>query len=184
MVEQNESVNLDAYKAMYEYFQKQLEHEKNRLKNFEDKATKFITMISIIITAYTFIITNFVSKNRDLANLDKPSQVFTIIMLVLFIFLFLSLGKAWICLLNTFRLKQTVHMPSNQETIDLFINYSNNLHDVYHFLSDKIIEVIEAYKKANDSKINLLSKADTYISVSAYLFAMIVPLSAIYKYVI
>ncbi|MBF7684123.1 hypothetical protein I2F27_12570 [Acinetobacter sp. B5B] len=179
LLKKDKSINIDAYKTMYEYFQKQLEHEKSRFKNLEDKSSKIFTMLSIIITAYTYIITTLININ----SIEKYNQklVFLIILIVLMVFLFFFLSRAWLNLFNSFKLENTKHLGADQKAIDMFINNSENLHEVYHYVADQSAEIILAYKNSNKIKAELIIQACKNISISAILFVILLGLSVIYR---
>jgi hypothetical protein len=174
--------SIEAGKALYEYFQKQVEHEKNRFQKFEDKASKFLTMVSVIITAYLFVINKFSENFSSLCSLSIALQVYQITLIILFILLFLTLSLSWLYLLKVLKPQTTRHLPSSQETIDVYVEHPNKLNEIYHDNANKMKQVIDEYKLTNKVKVQLLSKAYNRISISGVLFAIIIPLSIIYKY--
>jgi hypothetical protein len=173
---------IEAGKALYEYFQKQIEHEKNRFQRFEDKASKFITMISVIITAYLFVINKFSDFFINLCLLSTTLQIYQITLIILLALLFLTLSMSWLYLLKVLKPQTTRHLPASQETIDAYVTYPNKLDEIYQVNAKNMQEVITEYKSTNKVKVALLSKAYNYISISGLLFAIIIPLSIIYKY--
>jgi hypothetical protein len=62
------------------------------------------------------------------------------------------------------------------------VTYPNKLDEIYQVNAKNMQEVITEYKSTNKVKVALLSKAYNYISISGLLFAIIIPLSIIYKY--
>lgn len=174
--------SIDACKALYEYFQKLVEHEKNRFQKLEDKASKFLTMISVIITAFLVVINNFSNNLVSLCSLSIALQFYQVILIILLIFLFSSLSVSWLYLLRILKPKTTRHLPSTQETINAYVQNANRLNEIYEDNAKKMKEVIDEYKSANKIKATFLEKAYQYISISGVLFVIIIPLSIIYKY--
>ena len=80
--DQSPKESIEAGKALYEYFQKQVEHEKNRFQKLEDKASKFLTMISVIITAYLFVINKFSENFASLCSLSRALQIYQITLII------------------------------------------------------------------------------------------------------
>lgn len=176
--------SIETRKALYEYFQKQVEHEKSRFHKLEDKASKFLTMISVIITAYIFVTTKFLEEFIDLCLLPKILQLYQIILISLLILLFISLSLSWLNLLKVFKLQTTRHLPSSQETIDVYVQNSDRLGEIYIDNANKMKEVIDEYKSASVVKAKLIKIAYKYISISGILFVIIILLSIIYKYLV
>ncbi|EHU2145184.1 hypothetical protein [Acinetobacter baumannii] len=180
--EQASKESIEAGKALYEYFQKQVEHEKGRFQKFEDKASKFLTMVSVIITAYLFVINNIFEKISSVCSISLALQIYQIILIILFILLFLTLCASWLYLLKVLKPQITRHLPTSQDTINVYINYPNKLDEIYHDNANKMKQVIDEYKTTNKVKVQFLSKAYNCISISGILFVIILPLSLIYKY--
>ncbi|WP_269497780.1 hypothetical protein, partial [Acinetobacter baumannii] len=165
-----------------EYFQKQVEHEKGRFQKFEDKASKFLTMVSVIITAYLFVINNFFKNLYNICSISMALKIYQIILISLIILLFLTLCASWLYLLKVLKPQITRHLPTSQDTINVYINYPNKLDEIYHDNANKMKQVIDEYKSTNKVKVQFLSKAYNYISISGILFVIILPLSVLYKY--
>ncbi|MDV2468430.1 hypothetical protein QR674_05485 [Acinetobacter chinensis] len=54
--EEPPKVDREKYKALYEYQKTQFEDEKSRFGKLEDKSAKYLTALTVAITAYVFII--------------------------------------------------------------------------------------------------------------------------------
>jgi len=175
---------LEASKALYEYFQKQVEHEKNRFQKFEDKASKFLTMISVIITAYLFITNNFSEQLVGLCTLSPVLQFYQVVLIGLLILLFISLSLSWLYLLKTLKLQITRHLPTTKETIEVYVKYPNRLDEIYEDNAQRMQEVVSEYRSSNKVKARIIAKAYQYIFISGILFVIVVPLSISYKYLI
>jgi predicted PurR-regulated permease PerM len=109
-------------------------------------------------------------------------KIYQIILISLIILLFLTLCASWLYLLKVLKPQITRHLPTSQDTINVYINYPNKLDEIYHDNANKMKQVIDEYKSTNKVKVQFLSKAYNYISISGILFVIILPLSVLYKY--
>jgi len=64
--EKNMAVDKDKYKALYEYQKAQFDDEKTRYSKLEDKATKYLTSLTIVISAYILIVGKFIGASNTI----------------------------------------------------------------------------------------------------------------------
>jgi len=155
-----EITNKDSYKALYEHQKYQYEIEKNAYGKLEDKASKYLASLTVVITAYTAIIGIFL-KNL-LINLN-PLVSFLCIFLIVFSFIFFCLS--WYSIFRCLRLQEVFRLESNQEMIDYFLDQTY-LETVYIYLSEKYDIAIQRYIEQNEKKINLIKNGYSEIIIA------------------
>lgn len=151
--------NKDSYKELYAHQKYQYEIEKNAYGKLEDKASKYLASLTVVITTYTAIIGIFL-KNF-LVNLNSIVS-FLCIFLIVFAFIFFCLS--WYSIFRCLRLQEVFRLESNQEMIDYFLD-QDYLETVYLELSEKYNKATQQYIKQNEKKINLIKNGYSEILV-------------------
>ena len=151
--------NKDSYKALYEHQKYQYEIEKNAYGKLEDKASKYLASLTVVITAYTAIVGIFLKEL--LINLN-PLVCFLCIFLIVFSFIFLCFS--WYSIFRCLRLQEVFRLESNQEMIDYFLD-QDYLETVYLDKTKKYDKATQQYIKKNKKKINLIKNGYSEILV-------------------
>lgn len=152
--------NKDSYKALYEHQKYQYEIEKNAYGKLEDKASKYLTLLTVVITAYTAIIGIFLKLSLFDVN---PLISFLCIFLIVFSFIFFCFS--WYSIFRCLRLQEVFRLESNQEMINYFLD-QEYLETVYVYLSEKYDIVIQRYIEQNKKKVTLIKNGYNEIIVA------------------
>lgn len=141
-------VDKDKYKALYEYQKAQLEDEKNRFGKLEDKAAKYLTALTVAITAYVLIV-RWVFE----WSLKPEYQYFLLVKVVISITFFLFC-IAWGFILSSIKLRSVAKMSSDESLINFF--KEKKLESVYLTLAKNYSQIISKYRKENENKTGLM----------------------------
>lgn len=149
----------DRYKTLYEYQKNQYDLERASYARLEDKAAKYLTALTVVISAYTIIIGKFLSIQLKI----DPLAYALLIFLVVFIFIFFCFS--WWSIFHTLKLSEVKKLNSSLEMIDFFLD--NELETTYWDIAEKYSEAIDAYRLKNSEKINYMEQGYREISISA-----------------
>lgn len=105
------------WKLLYDYTRKAFDDEVERFSRVDEKATKFLTSISIIITLFVGL-TKWLFSDSD--------NNFTICFFIIIGLAFFLLSLAWVCFFSSLRLTIVPKMPLTDEVFDLFKNEKIN----------------------------------------------------------
>ncbi|MDQ8935800.1 hypothetical protein [Acinetobacter rudis] len=156
------AVDKDRYKALYEYQKAQFDDEKTRYSKLEDKAAKYLTFLTIIISAYILLVSKFISASDDIYCLTYAIIIFFIILT------FFSFCSAWFSIFKSLKLQKIKKMSADAELIEFF--EAHELPSVYLGLAENYSEVIEWYRIKNDDKTTLMQKGYKEILHTAIFF--------------
>lgn len=170
------AVDRDTFKALYEYQKIQFDEEKTRYSKLEDKATKFLTSLTVVISAFTLIVGKFVESMPQDTNCILKWSFFIITALTFFCFC-----SAWSCIFRTLKLRDVPKMSSDLTTIDFFLD--NSLDSVYWDRAEKYSNAIDLYRIQNKDKTDLMSTGYMEITFASWLFVVSICLMVIIKLV-
>ncbi|OTU28365.1 hypothetical protein CAT59_07340 [Acinetobacter pittii] len=166
----NEELDKDSYKALFEYQTKQLDLIKSRYARLEDKASKYLTYISLIIAALSIF-----SKEYLFGTHVKGVLYYIVVLLI--ILNFFSLSAIARFLFQAIRVESVAKLDTGEQTIKLFVEHE--LSHVYFNLSKRIIEVIELYEIGCKVKVVYLKRAFSEIKFCGIMFILTVILIVI-----
>lgn len=149
----------ELYKALYEYQKNQYDLERASYARLEDKAAKYLTVLTVVISAYTIIIGKFLSIEL---KIDPLAYAF-VIFLVVFIFIFLCFS--WFSIFQTLKLSEVKKLDSSFNMIDFFLD--NHIETTYWDIAEKYSEAIDVYRMNNSNKIRYMEQGYREISISA-----------------
>lgn len=158
-------------KFLYEYSKEQFKTELDRFKSTEDKAVKFITLLSVIIVGFTALVINTVKYLLDINDLISTSclismGITSVLLIISLVFIFKSI---------TF--KTVPRLTLDQNMID-YINYYD-ISTVYKKLSDHCLVGINSSRETTKSKQKDLANGYKGISISvAFLVVSLLLLAA------
>ncbi|AYY91205.1 MULTISPECIES: hypothetical protein [Acinetobacter] len=156
------AVDKDRYKALYEYQKAQFDDERTRYSKLEDKAAKYLTFLTIIISAYILLVSKFINTSNNIYCLTYAIIIFFVILT------FFSFCGAWFSIFKSLRLQEVKKMPSDGELIEFF--ESNELPSVYLGLAENYSEAIEWYRIKNHDKTTLMQQGYKEIFHTAIFF--------------
>lgn len=168
------ALDREKYKALYEYQKLQFEDEKGQYFKLEDKASKYLSFLTIFITVYVFVFTNFIKNITENINF-----ILYIIIIFCFFSSILLFCSAWSFIFRTMKLMDIPKLTSNNELIEFFLD--NDLESVYWDRAEKYSEAIQLYSAANNQKIKFMNIAYNEITFGSWLFVISICLLLIIK---
>lgn len=150
---QTKEIDSEKYKLLYEYQKNQFEIAKNHYSKLEDKASKYLTFLGIVITAYTFISKFYIFDYPEIGT----KNFFYYIVLLYVGTTFYTLCDCSGTLFKCLRVEDVSRPSGSQEMIDYIENNERN--SVYRGLAQHYKESIESYLIKNKIKSELLQKS-------------------------
>ena len=144
--------DVDQYKAVYEFQQKQFEQAKNQSVRLDDKASKYLTFTAIIITAISIFAKEYFFGSSD----DGHSLLFYPILLTIMlsvISLIVISRFLFICL----KVNEVEKLSSKISMVEYWLD--NPKSTIYYELSKQLSGIIDKYDSANSAKVKNLIKA-------------------------
>ncbi len=161
----NDEYDKDSYKALYEFQTKQLDLLKARYAGLENKASKYLTFISLIIAALSIF-----TKQYFFDNYEKGILYYIIVILIILTFFSLCVIARF--LFQAIRIETVAKLDTSLETVNLFVHHE--LTHVYYNLSKRMIEVIDKYEEGCKVKVDFLKRAFSEIKSCGILFILTV----------
>lgn len=154
------------WEFLYQYAVKALDQDIERFHNLDDKISKFITIITIIISVFVATIP-FVFKNHV-----PPKSIYEYLFMILLFFTFIALCSAWSFLFRALKLTDVPRMPFNDDIISLFKDDKKNTDRILLALSQSCLKAFEKHKEVNKTKVDHLNKAyDDIFWASSFIIA-------------
>lgn len=172
MSEDKNDFDVEQYKAVYEYQQKQFEQAKNQSIRLDDKASKYLTFTALIITAISL----FAKQYFFDINAEEHSILFYLILVAIF-FSLLSLIVISRFLFLCLKINEVEKLSSKIEMVEYWLNHPKEA--VYYELSKQLSGIIGKYDAANEFKVKNLNKAFEEIKFCGLLLLVSVILIAI-----
>lgn len=154
----------EKFELLYNYSRQSFESELQRFKNIEDKASKFISLLSIAIVGYTAIIQAYAKL------FFPPDNIISWACLIFIAFTYITLISAWSLLFRTLKLMEMPRLPLNDSMIEHFKEY--DLPTVHYTLSITCKDSLNLARKSISDKSDLLMKAYRDITFSAWLISI------------
>src|SRR3989338_2369604 len=151
----------EKYELLFFHAKSSFDAELDRFKSIEEKASKFISLLSIAIAAYGGGLTYFMEQYLPPDSVTE--WVFTIVVL----FALLALASSWSLIFRSLYFVEMPRLPLDDET---FRNIeAHNLATNHYLLSKTCQEGTLLARKAIDKKLELLRLSYTDIALSAWL---------------
>jgi len=152
-------VDLKKYEALYDYQKNQFAVVKSHYEKLEDKAIKYLTYLSIFITAFSLLAKYYFIDQKlevQIILIYLTSFYFALT----FILVCLASGKLFSCL----KVQEVFQVNSGEEMINYF--QEHKIATVYLGLSHHYKDVIKTYTEKNNEKAELLKSAFEYIKLA------------------
>lgn len=174
---QKKEVDSEKYKLLYEYQKNQFDIAKNHYSKLEDKASKYLTFLGIVITAYTLMSKFYIFDYQ----IDAPKSFS-----YYFIFLYIGTTFCLLCdcsatLFKCLKVEDVSRPSGSQMMIDYIENNERN--SVYKGLAQHYKETIESYLEKNEIKANLLKKSYEKIRLCSTSLVFMIILIFIIKFI-
>jgi hypothetical protein len=162
------AVDSEKYKFLYEYQQEQFLAEKHRYSRLEDKSIRYLTSITIAVSAYVLIVRWAFER---LVEVNSIKSWLTLISIVITI---IAMCSAWSFIFRSIKLQKSIRMPSDIESIDYF-KY-NKKEVVYLGLAKKYSFATQELLVEIDQKLKNIKKGYMDIIFSAWSFLISITL--------
>lgn len=154
----------DKWEFYYHYARSLLDEDIERYQRIDEKATKFIGLVSTVFAVFTGVV-SWIFKNRF-----PPNTILEWILITLIILTFLALISSWSLLFRTIKLYPVPRLPLSDEIDNLF--YNKDFPQIYYDLTLACRNALEMSHKVAKEKENLILKAYKDIAISAWLITI------------
>jgi len=150
------NIDSEKYKLLFEYQKNLFDEEVNRYRRLEEKALRYLSVITFALGAYLFLIRQIIEK------VIPPNNLLEWLILLSVIITFICFLSSWSLIFRAIKLSNIVKMPSGDEIISYF--KENTKETVYLGLSKRYSEAIKKVEKNYSKKLDFVQKAYTDIS--------------------
>jgi len=157
-MEEKEKLTLEQYKEFYELSLKVLQHEDERFRSIDEKATRYFSVLTILLGLAGFLGQQICEK------ILPPATCLEYFLFIFAVFLACSLVVAWVFLFFVMMLRSLYAIPMNDEMIAFW--KTNNLLDIYNAMAKKIAEVVQKNIQTTERKIRWLRAGYYAMAVS------------------
>lgn len=159
-----DELDIEKYKFLFDYFKSQYEIAMQSYHKLEDKAAKYLTLLAILVTAYSLI-----AKTIFLDTVIECKWYYFILYFLMLLTL-VAIGSAWRYIFNCISLNQVARMPNEQPIVD-WVN-ENTRAGVYLGLVSNYQECIKVYEEHNKIRTENLNNAFKEIKFSGLVFGI------------
>lgn len=152
MTDHNNDFDIERYKAVYEFQQKQFEQAKNQSVRLDDKASKYLTFTALIVTAISIFTKEYFFDFK----INDHSYIFYLIFttIVLSVLSLICIARfLFMCL----RVNEVEKLSSKISMVDYWLDHPREA--IYYELSKQLSGIIDKYDSANSTKVENLNKA-------------------------
>lgn len=158
------TVDIDKYKALYEYSKDQFSSESERFNRLEDKAVKYLSSITVAVGAYVLLVRWSAHK------IIPPNDIVSWLAAISIAATFLIMVSAWSFIFRSLRLQDLKKMPIGSEITEYFKN--NNKAVVYLGLAKKYSDAAEAKEIEYNKKLVNVRKGYSEIVLAGWSFVI------------
>jgi len=163
----------DKWKFLYEYARKSLDEDLKRFQAIDDKAAKFLTLVTVVFGVFSSI-TPWIFENWI-----PPSDAISWFLIVLVGLTFIVLVLSWSLLFRAIKLIKAPRMPLTDSLIQFF--WEKEFPDIYFALTKTCKAALGENRKVIKRKGELIKNAYICIAISAWLVAADVSLIILSK---
>lgn len=160
------TIDSDKYKELFEYMKDAFSEESDRYKRLEEKAIKYLSSITIAVTAFVLLL------RWSLDKLIPANSCMDYVVIILSIITLLSLSYSWYYLFISIKLQTLNKMPSGNDVIEMF--KKNKIESVHLALAKRYSEGTEKRASEYMNKLNNLQKGYSGVLFSGVSFMVYV----------
>lgn len=157
---------MENYKLLYELSKKALDEELDRYKRLDEKASRFLSILSIGIVAYTALINAASSRLREMTSLGFSGWVF----LALTGLTFVALFSAWFRIFYSIKLADTPTVAIGK-TVNVLVE-EEELITIYSRLAESCQDALQLARPVLRAKTDYLESAYREIFCSTCLLGI------------
>lgn len=159
--------DINKYKILYEVSKHEYQLELERSKSLDDKATKYLTLIGVVIVAYSAALTKL-----DLFASFACNCITKIILYCLCIFLFILILSCWYSISKVISFSALDKVPLNDNNLlNTFINTDERT--CLWYMSEVYEDIIERNAIKLEDKVKALDKAYTFMNCTTFIFSLL-----------
>ncbi|MGB8808564.1 MAG: hypothetical protein WCD17_04260 [Acinetobacter calcoaceticus] len=148
--EKEAELNSEKLKFLYEYLSKQYEHTKTQTVRLDDKATKYLTFVTIVMATIGIISRYYFFEISSYTFISTLPIIFLFISFALI----LHISRYLLLVLKVVDVNKFSTKPEMSDYIK-----TNNIDDVYDGLSTDLSKIIQSYDKSLGNKKKFLEKS-------------------------
>lgn len=150
----------DKYEFLYTYARAAFDDELQRFRNIEDKSTKYLSLLSVGIVAYSVIL-------RLYSDLFLPAEnILQWASCIVVGFTYLAFASAWSFLYRALSFREMPRLPLDDKFIDRY--EPENLSTIHFALTRTCSEALKYARKGNEEKSSLLIKGHKEIAFAMW----------------
>lgn len=158
-------IDSDKFEFLYDYKVFHLELLREDYKELENKATKYLTFITIVLTIISILFRSYLIESETSRDFLYYTSLITLMIYVISIFP--PLRWLFLCI----KINRMGDLPQNGVR-DYFLN--NIKETVYLGMADRLDQIIDTYKDVNAEKAEYLKKAFEQIKICSIIFLLFI----------
>lgn len=155
---------MEKYKELYNLSKEVLYEEQNRFNRINEKASKYLTVLTFMMGVYGFFL------NLIVNDFIPSKSISEWIIVVLGFLIFSGVIISWFLIFCVLKIHEIKKIPLNFEMINFFDN--NNLLDIYYALARGNKDALKINRDTTDRKSKLLSNGYRMIIVTTSLLVL------------
>lgn len=164
----------EKHEFLYNYGRAAFEDELQRFRNIEDKAAKYLSLLSVGIVAYSILL-------RFYSEVFFPAEVFFQWVICLAVAItYIALASSWSFLYRALRFTEMPRLPFDQEFLDQY--EPESLPTIHFTLAQTCVEALKYARKGNSVKSKLLIKGYRDIAFAMWSLSLSVILIMSYNF--
>lgn len=162
---------MEKYEELYKYAQSVFDYEHSRFSRIEDKAGRFLTLLTSLLAVYALI-------GRQLfGDILPPKDMFEAFIVLMAFMVLLSLLFSWWYAFYALKLQGINKAPLNDEVLSFF--HEQSLVNIYYSMSKRYSQKLEDNIKINDLKASRVEKSFKSIVATVVFLVVFLIASAI-----
>ena len=156
----NRKLSFNRWEFLYHYSMKALDLDIERFHKLDEKISKFITLVTILISAFAASIPYLLEK------CVPPNNPLKFIIIFVSFLSFLFLCSTWRHLFQGLRIQDVPRMPFNDQII-AFFKSDRNENTIFTDLSRTALDAFTKNKNKNSDKVKYLKQAYAHTNIAA-----------------
>lgn len=165
-MDEDKELALRKYAQLYEHSKAVLAEEMARSSRTDEKASKYLTALSLVLGAMVFFFQQLVEK-----NLLPPKGILDCLIFQAMIVLFGAALMAWWFVFSCLRTDKFIKPPLDQSTIDFYEN--NELINIYYAMAKGNMDALAHNKGVGDRKSQALYRGYWVMNVAVVAVAVL-----------
>ncbi|MFC1833296.1 hypothetical protein ACFL2Q_01010 [Thermodesulfobacteriota bacterium] len=166
---------MDKYEELYSLSKYLLNHEIDRHKRIDDKASKYLAVITLLVGIYGFFANWMLSEVVPIQQWDFLEWILALVILSVLLSLFIT----WVMIFRSLKVIELKQIPMNDQMIKFFDK--NRPIDIWYALARGNKDALLENRKEVNRKAEQVSTGYKWTAVTVVLFFLLVSLFGYYK---